>query len=494
MATYWTRTIDNHLTDSVESISELHITQSTRIFYAQGEAIDYQEFFAISSYLYARHIVINSKDLSISLKQTPNRNGFEQPIVFENCTIKEIDLSDLKFTSLEFSSCKIDKLRIQQNCSFQSLKLQSGTILNHLYIGKSNYIEDLDIDHVKELNVTEIDNAQINILRIKNSDIGSLKYEQNSILSSFILDKVSFSQISLKQLELQQQFIISDCSKGKLILELCEIKVNDISINNSSLTIEFHKVRSYIKQIFRFVKSQKSKIFFERCYFSNEVFFQGLLYENGKNLFIIDTVFKDLVLFDDDHCKCLVVKECLFQNGLLLPVPKTVKIQEISSSAWCLLKNQAFSRNENIRAFEYRKNELISYTKELKISKVKMQERIVLFLNRISNNHGINWGRGLLFTLASWLLFYSLFALAENNFLYLTHLDCKFFLFERNFWSDALTYLWIPDGLNDLSDGLKMEHSILNFIFMMVFFILGKVSIAYGVFQTISAFRRHGKA
>lgn len=494
MTTYWTEDIDGVPTDSVDTINDLQISTSVSAIYAQGDSINFEEFFAKIHFRHAQHIVKNSKELKIVLKSTPSRTGFDNPIVFENCKILELNLSDLKFKTIAFKKCIIEKLIIQQYCVFNSIKIHSGTTLEEFHVGTSCYIENLEIEDVPELNKTILSNSRVDNISIKKSNLGDFHHENNQLLASFNLDNVEFGNIYLKQVEFNYHLEISNCPKGNLVIDLCELKVEDISLVNCSIIVKFHKVRTYSKQIYRLKDSQKSKVFFERCYFFSEVLFQGSFYNNEKNLFISYTVFKDLVLFDDDHCKCLMVKECLFQNGVLLPIPNTIEIREISSSAWCLLKNQAISRNENIKAFEYRKNELTSYTNELKGKKNKTQERIVLLLNRLSNNHGIDWGRGILFTLSTWLLFYMLFEWANSSFCIFKNPDCTVALFNNKFWSDALTYLWIPDGLTELAVGLKTEHSLISFAAMIIFFILGKVSIAYGIFQTISAFRRHGKA
>jgi hypothetical protein len=339
-----------------------------------------------------------------------------------------------------------------------------------------------------------IENSPIENIIINNSSIGTFRCNNNLLLIDFSIKNCEFKSISFHESTIHGKLSMSECKHGEILFKLCEIKVKEVSLTNSSIELLFQKIRSYVKPIFRFNGSQKSKISLERCYFSEEVLFQGQQSDNERNLFITYTVFKDLVLFDDDHCKCLVVKECLFQNGLLLPIVNINKPIEVSSSVWCILKNQAVSRNENISALEYRTKELISYSKELKDKKIKCQERIVLFLNRCSNYHGIDWGRGLLFTLGSWIIFYALFTLSKDDFYCLIHTNCKFALFDSNYMADALNYLWIPEGLNDLSNALIANHSLISSISMILFFVLGKILIAYGAFQTISAFRRHGKA
>jgi hypothetical protein len=238
---------------------------------------------------------------------------------------------------------------------------------------------------------------------------------------------------------------------------------------------------------FEFTNFLKSKLIFDRGYFSEELRFKGKITDNQHNIEIKDTIFKDLVIFDIGIVPFICIRESLFQKGGFFTIDEQLPITRYHSSVWCYLKNQANSRNDQINALEYRRKELISFKAELKKSNGNKKERFVLWINEISNEHGLNWLRSVWFTLISWVISYCLFSAFRCN------LSGTFVLFEKSYWKEAISFLWLPQGISELTEGLNRNQHWINSLFMVMFFLLGKILVAYGIFQTISAFRKHGK-
>jgi len=55
-------------------------------------------------------------------------------------------------------------------------------------------------------------------------------------------------------------------------------------------------------------------------------------------------------------------------------------------------------------------------------------------------------------------------------------------------WSGFLQYIWLPNGLDGL---INLNHLINGGWVGALFFLAGKVLVAYGVYQTIAAFRKY---
>ncbi|RXQ89543.1 hypothetical protein EO244_14345 [Ancylomarina salipaludis] len=110
-----------------------------------------------------------------------------------------------------------------------------------------------------------------------------------------------------------------------------------------------------------------------------------------------------------------------------------------------------------------------------------LNEMIVLMLNTISNKNGLSWIRGVLFTLTVWLLFYGVFIMSRDG------IGDVFFLSIETNREGFIKYLWLPSGINDLF--IDKEKTISNLAIFI--FILGKIVIAYGIYQTITAFRKY---
>ena len=107
-------------------------------------------------------------------------------------------------------------------------------------------------------------------------------------------------------------------------------------------------------------------------------------------------------------------------------------------------------------------------------------ELLLLNLNTISNKNGLSWFRGLTFTLVAWILFYGLFIMSRDG------IGDVFFLSIETNREGFINYLWLPSGLKDLFNDSKTTSWLSSSIF-----ILGKIAIAYGIYQTITAFRKY---
>jgi hypothetical protein len=490
MAEYWTNHLNNYLSPKVDSPSKL---SGPGNYYAQGDDIEFDSFFSLRSLSKSVCIVYKSNFSLLNLESTSFRIGYESWIVFEECKIEDIKITHLTLQSLTFKACKIGNIEIQDCKPLSIFKLIGENEIKNIKITNSA-ISQFEIVEGKSLDHIYLSNNVIMSISIKDSLLNKLECFENNRLDDLTIKNCKFEKFFFQENCVNDILSLGKCSGGVLEFNRCKFSVDTIDVNNCSMALNFHKTQAYVKLRFRIKKSESCKMSLNRCYFSEEVSFIGAFEYKEKNFFINDSVFKDLVLFDDDNAKCLVISASLFQKGLLLPIPKINKVSEIDSSVWCILKNQSLSRNDNIKALEFRKNELTAYTNELRIKRTHFQERLVLFFNKVSNNHGINWFLGILFTVFIWLFFYSIFVMSKDNFHGLFHSNSTFLLTDRYFWSDAVSFLWIPQGVSDLSNGLKEHHSWISEFLMTISFVLGKIFIAYGVFQTISAFRRHGKA
>ena len=145
-------------------------------------------------------------------------------------------------------------------------------------------------------------------------------------------------------------------------------------------------------------------------------------------------------------------------------------------------------------ALIFKSNEMNAYRKSLKLGKKTCSDLILLNLNRLSNNFGLSWITGVIFTVIVWHLCYSVFIMSKEGIAFPFQENCVWLLFDSNYWNTAIQYLWLPDGLNELAELYQMNNSSLSLILGTAFFLLGKVAIAYGIFQVVSAFRKYGKS
>lgn len=114
------------------------------------------------------------------------------------------------------------------------------------------------------------------------------------------------------------------------------------------------------------------------------------------------------------------------------------------------------------------------------------KEGIVLWFNKYSNNFGLSWWRGMLFTISVAFIFYTLFFITINSVIWFDN-PLNWLIFQPNYWKYVFEYLWLPDGIKELKEAPYSS------LWSYIWFIFGKIVIAYGIYQTISAFRKYSK-
>lgn len=148
-----------------------------------------------------------------------------------------------------------------------------------------------------------------------------------------------------------------------------------------------------------------------------------------------------------------------------------------------ILKDSAYKSNNVIDALKYRAIELDIHKKE---KDTKWYDKVALWLNKWSNMHNMNfaWAIGVTMGIAAvffWAINY--WGTSEQIF----ELNWQFnFTGYGNIWEKYL------DVLNVLNFRDKLNGIELNAIGETLFFV-SKIFVAYGVYQTIAAFRKYGK-
>lgn len=158
------------------------------------------------------------------------------------------------------------------------------------------------------------------------------------------------------------------------------------------------------------------------------------------------------------------------------------------------LKYSMEENKDRPQSLFFKSYEMDAYTKSLKFSQKSFSDILLLNLNKYSNKHGLSWPTGILFTFLAWQLCYASFVILQDGAAYPWESDCNWLLFDRSYWNTAVQYLWLPEGLDELSKFYGGTKPALNLIAGTFVFLLGKVAIAYGIFQAVSAFRKFGKA
>jgi hypothetical protein len=154
-----------------------------------------------------------------------------------------------------------------------------------------------------------------------------------------------------------------------------------------------------------------------------------------------------------------------------------------------LLKHEAKKINNVISALAYYRVEMHIHFKKLRYWQV--DDFLSLSLNYLSNNFGLSWLRGIAFTVVSGLVFFALFVMCRDGFGFFWQPQWDCLLNNESFWGEFINFFWLPTGFTSLIHSNEFSFKIAGGGFGATFFILGKVFIAYGIYQIIAAFRKY---
>ena len=116
----------------------------------------------------------------------------------------------------------------------------------------------------------------------------------------------------------------------------------------------------------------------------------------------------------------------------------------------------------------------------------KIREYTLLFFNRISSSFGESWGQGIIFTcIAAWIFFIliNFWGLSNGPLFEWGWQGWDSFGLVWNKYLKILNVLNFNDSLPDFKLNATGE----------TLFLLSKIFVGYGIYQTISAFRKYGK-
>lgn len=119
------------------------------------------------------------------------------------------------------------------------------------------------------------------------------------------------------------------------------------------------------------------------------------------------------------------------------------------------------------------------------IIKFQLGNTIILFFSYVSNNYGRSWFRGVLFTMGFGWLFFYLLLITSNSYEPALNLLSWEEMTNKDLGKLYLTFL-TPTHKPDFFDG-KIDETLCTYLFDF----LGRIFIAYGIYQTVQAFRKY---
>ncbi|WP_418499571.1 pentapeptide repeat-containing protein [Flagellimonas sp.] len=422
-------------------------------------------------------------------------------IQFINCEFSgpELLFEKINNPKLEifFRSCKFDCRLYFTGLAIKGLKFIQTIKLGDLLDIRSSKLEDLYFTGNKGIN-PEI----TGFMDISHNHINkAISFEfLNHVGGEFLFENNRINNFSASQ-EIQYLTNFSDA------------KLHNASFSNSSFDqdVKFDRMKlSYDKfgSARSFTECQFQSAYFnevdfgERCFFNGSIFNKNALFifcGNGletladfsgcrffKDVYFNSTQFKSLTSknsyffgmcsFEETKFKEIEFERNIFEKAAFFD---GIEISELDSCSRKTLRTikQELQRTENRIDYNiFKAAELNAYKKELK--KNQWEEAFILWLNNLSSKHGLNWLRSSIFTLTIAMLSYIAYFITEN---YSSEVSLN--IDSINYFLIGYFKFLIPTYNPPFQNGLSLWFQYLPYI-------IGKIFITYGIYQTIQAFRK----
>lgn len=344
------------------------------------------------------------------------------------------------------------------------------------------------------------------IFEIKNSEIGTLvfntSYGSDSPKNTFkkgnlIVNNCNFSSPSYLaevQFAPNSTFEINKCTfKNSISIdhlsfqEKLDLKIyNSTFKNKCTFNINFN------------AKDNKLNFRIDGCHFLESTYFENFHNALNSTLYIANSNFMKYVDFEQFRINNLTIEKTIFSDNIsfqksvynAIKLDKVafekyawfndIKIENYDRSTISTIKQHLINTHNQIDYLRFKSFELIAYDKE---KGKDCKDRIILFFNKHSNYFGLDWTRGLGFIgytgFAFYLLFLITYAIAMKNTIY----------FPKTVEDFCVGYLKF---LNPISLSQSPIKDAEEHIFPLLSFLIGRIFISYGIYQTIQAFRKFG--
>lgn len=424
---------------------------------------------------------------------------------------------------VQIVNCKFQNLRIENklinllinNCEFHSIEIVKDIIslrISNINCENSSVsIEDCEIDklvinnnqNIREIQIGIINNAKVNFISIFKSKIDYLVLS-GEFKNAQLLDENKIDILNIYGKVNRLRFLYESLpSKHQIRSTYGDINyVNHAEDSETS----FDELIVQTLTIYNFTK--KAKISFEKltcknvniqnCSFGQD----GLIIltdcNNIDSLLIFSSSIKQLNIFNSEfhNTKFNAIQSILNEINWQF-VKWSQKVDYYANYSfdiyYCaetlrILKLNALRQQDKFNYILFSSLENEAFRKYLIINRKSQSDSLILWLNRVSNNHGLNPWQGILFTsIVAAIFFFP-----------------NLFLLKNPYWE------WGWDGFSaffnvcgtTLELYIKAIYAVHNIDFLReynpmgityVLDMLGRILVSYGYYQTITAFRKYGK-
>lgn len=326
--------------------------------------------------------------------------------------------------------------------------------------------------------------------------------EDLNFIEAIFEKEVQFSELVLKK----YLRIFNATFRSNVHFAYLELNSKSIFFTNNDNRARFEGNLYFSNVIFQEAKFWDflfaKDIYFQNTIFNCPVFFNNSKFK-GKIVFSsLETIglteFNNKVYFDNAEINELNFERITFDKavsfnyakinkisvdnvhcfGLPLSLVETkIKIVKDEGTAR-FLKTEAMKSNNPFLVAELIAKEMTMHYDGLKWRK-HFFDKLIFLLNKSSTNFGEKWEKGVIFIFLVWTFSFSLLIMLRDG------IGKTFIWSDKNYIKEAMNFLWQFGSLDILDNSYSWANILV--------FIIGKVLIIYGVYQTIAAFRKYGK-
>lgn len=463
----------------------IRITKSVFANTVEFNFLSFEEYMIIENCLFQEEFVTSSSDFA--KKIFLSNSLFNKKISFKDCNFsKELNINQCIFSkNLSILLTKFDNRLEVTNSLFHTNFLISNTSVKLAVIDKCSLGKTLTLFNFSSEILIQITSCQItNGLHICNCNSKNLVISE-SIGNKSIINQISFSA-SIPTMTVIENTVVNTielagCTIGKSSV----ITVNSIPLNK----IEFRKCINQGQVDFVNISPKLEVI---KLTYQENGDIQTEIINKESALIIHDSTLGKTQFINSDISlfETIDFKDSIF-NEMILLIPNELRFNDSieykqQQLGYAQLKQIYQRQGDQLTASNYYALEIEAHRNKLQNENEwrSLPERFTLFLNRWSNNHGTSWELAFGYTVVVTFLSYLLYSFSLGLLIKCSPY-CMASMLNPRFWSGLFEFflpihrfgfLGVPDtGWSAFID------------------VVGRIFIGYGIYQTIQAFRKHGR-
>ncbi|WP_293942784.1 MULTISPECIES: hypothetical protein [unclassified Sphingobacterium] len=349
-------------------------------------------------------------------------------------------------------------------------------LTNYLERGDEDYFEDNKIGEVHLNSCTTIKKISLEIPRPLALYVEECKFDQPLLISSVYKD-IHITPTT---------FVIGEKNSGDILIEIINVNLSFLGTNFSNITVKGSGINALEFETFvnhgkiNFIDSKTASLNFIKAnrdtnYLTakdsilDNINFHFFDLKTFRHIQFINTNILGMKLF---HYPARLVNYS--ENLNILPSLEDERDFNINAKfAYNQFRLLAERNGDTDKSVEYRSLEL-NYLRRTKSNEA---DRMLLLLNEVSNWHGRNWLLGVFFTLIAGMISFVAYQASLNIFAF-----C-----DLNWPAEYIRYIATYPKLQLV--GYAENSNFLTDIARL----FGIIFMGYGIFQTISAFRKYSR-